>query len=223
MAGKAERHLVWDIPTRIFHWTLVGLIAFSWWSAENYRLDLHLYSGIAVLALLLFRILWGIFGTSTSRFNHFVKGPGTVLSYVRPSSTAPVPIGHNPLGGWSVILMLFVLVVQVTSGLFAVDVDGIESGPLSYLVEFDRGRQAAGIHEVSFNLLLALIVLHVVAILFYLLVRRRNLIGAMFTGSQITTADTAAAPAVVVPRWRVLIAVAVALLLAYWIMNGLQF
>lgn len=223
MADQAQRQLVWDVPTRIFHWLLVGLIAFSWWSAENYRLDLHLYSGIAVLALVVFRILWGFFGTSTSRFGQFIKGPAAIRSYLSASSGEVYPVGHNPLGGWSVAFMLLVLAVQVGSGLFAVDVDGIESGPLSYLVDFDQGRQAAGIHEISFNLLLVVIALHVLAVIFYLLVRRRNLIGPMVTGSRRITGDTAAEAAVLVPRWRLLLAVVIAAIFAYWVFNGLQF
>src|SRR4051812_43201346 len=110
MADEAQRQLVWDIPTRVFHWLLVGLLLFSWWSAENYHLDWHQYSGITVLALLIFRIVWGMIGTNTARFSHFVKGPGAVLSYVRPSSTDGLTIGHNPIGGWSVVLMLLLLV-----------------------------------------------------------------------------------------------------------------
>ena len=74
---------VWDLPTRLFHWTLVGLIAFSWWTGEQGPEDLHMYSGYAVLTLLIFRLLWGVFGSSTARFSRFVKGPGAVADYLR--------------------------------------------------------------------------------------------------------------------------------------------
>src|SRR5688500_10801689 len=147
MADEGQRQFVWDGPTRIFHWLLAVLLGFSWWSAETYHLDWHRYSGITILGLVTFRLLWGLFGTSTSRFSHFLKGPWAVWSYARPSSNLPVPVGHNPLGGWSVVVMLLLLAVQVVSGLFAVDIDGIESGPLSHLVDFDQGRTASGIHE----------------------------------------------------------------------------
>ena len=116
MASTVDRQHVWDLPTRIFHWLLVVLLGFSWWSAENHHMDWHRISGIIVFGLIVFRILWGLFGTSTARFSQFLKGPRTVWSYVRPSGSArTVAIGHNPLGGWSVIAMLLLLCVQVGS------------------------------------------------------------------------------------------------------------
>jgi len=223
MAGDAERQFVWDLPTRIFHWVLVILLGFSWWSAENHRLDLHFYSGITVVGLVIFRLLWGLFGTSTARFSEFVKGPGTVMSYVRPSSSSPVPVGHNPLGGWSVIVMLLVLLVQVGTGLFATDIDGLDSGPLSHLVDFDQSRTAAEIHEISFNVLLALVILHVLAIFFYLIVKRRNLIGPMVTGFRKGAEGGVAVSVVAASPWRLLIAVIVAALFAYGVWNGFRF
>jgi cytochrome b len=171
---------VWDLPIRLFHWSLVGLIVFSWWSAENYHMDWHRLSGQALLFLIAFRLIWGIVGSGSARFAHFLKGPRTIRAYLSRGEGATV--GHNPLGGWSVVAMLLALAVQVGTGLFAVDIDGIESGPLSHLVNFDQGRFASAIHGVVFNVLLGLIALHIVAILFYLIVRRRNLIGPMVTG-----------------------------------------
>lgn len=223
MASDPQRQFVWDVPTRIFHWLLVVLLGFSWWSAETYHLDWHRYSGITVLTLVAFRLLWGLFGTSTARFSQFVKGPGTVAAYVRPSSELPVPVGHNPLGGWSVIVMLLLLVVQVTSGLFAVDIDGIESGPLSHLVTFDEGRTASSIHNISFNLLLIVVALHIIAIIFYLVVRRRNLIGPMVTGFQRVPEGGVAGSAARVPSWRLVVTIFVAILLAYGVWNGFRF
>ena len=176
------RQYVWDFPTRIFHWLLVALLGFSWWSAENDQMDWHYKSGLTVCGLVVFRLLWGLFGTSTARFGQFVRGPRAIWSYMRGEQ--PAPIGHNPIGGWSVIALLLALVTQVASGLFSVDVDGLESGPLSSLISFDQGRVAAGIHDVSFWVLLGLVGLHVLAIIFYLVAKRRNLIGAMVTGYQ---------------------------------------
>src|SRR3990170_2913826 len=88
---------VWDLPVRLFHWTLVGLIAFSWWSAENDELELHMYSGFAVLTAVIFRLLWGVFGSSTARFSTFIRGPRAVIAYVR-GSAAWRSIGHSPIG-----------------------------------------------------------------------------------------------------------------------------
>lgn len=191
---SASRQYVWDLPLRLFHWSLVGLLAFSWWSAENYYMDWHRLSGQAVLFLIAFRLIWGVVGSGPARFAYFLKGPRSIRAYVSHGEVATV--GHNPLGGWSVVAMLLALSVQVGTGLFAVDIDGIESGPLSHLVSFDQGRLASAIHGFAFNVLLGLIALHIVAILFYLIVRRRNLIGPMVTGS----ASHGAAPPVPVRR-----------------------
>lgn len=182
---------VWDIPTRLFHWAIVLSIGMSWWSAENHAMDWHRVFGLIALGLILFRLIWGLVGGSTARFSSFVRSPGSAISYL--GSNGPRRAGHNPLGGYSVIAMIAAIVVQIVTGLFAVDVDGIESGYLSHLVSFDQGRLAANIHEISFNVLLALIGLHILAILFYLVIRRRNLVGPMITGAdrQVETADGA--------------------------------
>lgn len=180
---------VWDLPTRLFHWLLVALFAFSWWSAENREMEWHLLSGTVLLGLLAFRLLWGLFGGSTARFGSFVKSPLGVARYLRGRATA-LP-GHNPLGGYSVVAMLALLVVQVATGLFATDVDGLDSGPLSFLVSFEQGRSAAGWHELAFNLSLVMIAIHVAAIAYYLVARRRNLVTPMITGRD--TVDTAEA------------------------------
>lgn len=223
MADEAARQLVWDWPTRIFHWLLVVLIAFAWWSGEEHDLVWHTRAGMALVLLLVFRILWGLFGTSTARFSQFVKGPGAVWSYVRPSSTSPVAVGHNPLGGWSVIVMLLLSVVVVVTGLFANDIDGMDSGPLNHLVDFDQGETATAIHDFSFDLLLVVIAIHILAIIYYLVVRRRNLIGPMVTGFQRISEGGADGSAVLVPRWRVVVALLVAVLLAYGVWNGFRF
>src|SRR5688572_21899245 len=97
---------VWDVPTRLFHWLLVLLIAFSWWSADSRRMDWHRYSGYAVLGLLAFRILWGFAGSSTARFAGFVRSPAATLRYLRGEKAG---VGHNPLAAWSVLAMLGLL------------------------------------------------------------------------------------------------------------------
>lgn len=214
--------LVWDLPTRLFHWALVALIGFCWWSAATFHMDWHGTAGIAVCGLLVFRICWGIWGTSTSRFSHFVKGPRAVHAYLRSrgAQACSPPLGHNPLGGWSVLALLAVLALQVMSGLFAVDVDGIESGPLSFMVTFDHGRLASRLHGLSFELLQVLVALHVAAILFYLFARRRNLTWIMLTGAEPATEQDGPGAARAA-RWRLAVALSVALLLAYWLGNGL--
>lgn len=144
-------------------------------------MDWHRYSGYAILGLVAFRVLWGCVGSSTARFAGFVRSPAATLRYLRGEKARP---GHNPLGAWSVLAMLGLLALQVGLGLFAVDVDGFESGPLSDRVSFDAGRLAAEWHEVVFNGLLVLIALHVAAVVAYLVFRRDNLIWPMITGAR---------------------------------------
>lgn len=170
---------VWDLPTRLFHWLLVGLIAFSWWSAEEHEDQLHIWSGLAVLTLLVFRLLWGLFGSSTARFAGFVRGPSGIRAYLRGEWRG---IGHNPLGALSVVALLGLLAFQVALGLVASDEDGLMQGPLSHLVGVEASEQAAELHEAMFNVLLVFIGLHVAAILFYALVRRKNLVRPMISG-----------------------------------------
>jgi cytochrome b len=169
---------IWDLPTRLFHWLLVGLIAFSWWTGEEQLDDLHIWSGLAVLMLLIFRLLWGLVGSSTARFSSFVRGPRAVLGYIRGEWRG---IGHSPLGALSVIALLGLVTLQVGLGLIASDEDGLVEGPLAHLVAFDTSDVARDLHEDLFNLLLAFIGLHVAAILFYRL-RGKSLVKPMITG-----------------------------------------
>ena len=180
---------VWDLPIRLFHWTLAGLIGFSWYSAEEQMLDWHLRSGMAILFLLIFRILWGFFGSSTARFSQFVKGPAAVLAYVKGKAASG--LGHNPLGALSVIGLLGVTALQTALGLFAEDNDGLMAGPLSLKISPDLAGTLTELHEALFNVLLALIVLHLAAIIYYA-IRGKLLVGPMITGKTKveSTADT---------------------------------
>lgn len=172
---------VWDIPVRVTHWAFVVGVVVSWWTAETGRLEWHRWSGYTLLGLVLFRLYWGFFGTSTARFSHFVRGPRAVRDYLKGSSEQRA--GHNPLGALSVLALLVLLLAQIVLGLFAVDVDGMESGPLSSYVSFQAGRLAAEWHEWVFNALMVVITLHLLAVLFYLF-RKQNLVGAMVTGTR---------------------------------------
>ena len=205
--GVATRRVrIWDLPIRMFHWLLVLLIPFLWWTAEEERLDLHILGGTLMLALLVFRLVWGLIGSSTARFASFVRGPRGLLSYL--GGRAAYAVGHNPLGGLSVLAMLGLLSLQVGLGLFAADEDGLEEGPLSHLISFDAAEEVADLHEDMFDVLLVLIGLHLAAILFYTLVRRKNLVGPMIGGSG--NAPEEAAPMEPAGRGRLLVAVAIA-------------
>ena len=159
---------VWDVPTRLFHWGLVGAVATSLVAGEFGYMDIHVMSGHVVLALILFRLAWGFFGGKHARFSDFVKGPGTVLAYARKliSGNAPAHSGHNPMGALSVIAVLVVLIVQVSTGLFAND-DILTEGPLASEVSKSTSDYLTYIHYRSGYVLYGLIGLHLAAVLFY--------------------------------------------------------
>jgi cytochrome b len=175
---------VWDLPVRLVHWLIVVLVAACWWTAEKGHLEWHRLAGYGALGLVLFRIWWGFAGGESARFSSFLRGPKAVAAYARGlfGREHAVSFGHNPMGGWSVLALIALLLAESVLGLLAVDIDGIESGPLSYMVSFDLGRLAAQWHHWLFNALLVLIGLHLAAIVFYLVARRENLLGAMIGG-----------------------------------------
>lgn len=173
--------VLWDVPTRLFHWLLVLAILLAWWTAEEGHMDWHEYIGISVLGLLIFRIIWGFIGSPASRFTDFLRGPGTVIAYMR-GTLQRAPVGHNPLGGWSVVALISLLLCQSISGLFNGD-DILFDGPLRHLVSSEWQDRFGVMHEVAFNGLLALILLHVLAVLWHQLRHKEPLIQAMIKGS----------------------------------------
>ena len=186
-------------------------------------MDWHRYSGYTMLGLLVFRIYWGLAGSSTARFARFLGSPRAVLDYLRmPRERRVHVVGHTPLGGWSVIALLLAMVVQVTLGLFATDIDGLESGPLSHLVSFDAGRALAEAHELSFNVLIALGAAHVVAILFYLFYDGNDLTSPMLSGRKRVAGEwpKKSGELRAVPVWRLWTGVALATLVVWMIIRG---
>lgn len=186
--GPAERRggrvRVWDLPTRLFHWSLVVLVTCSVVTAKvgGLWLDWHMRSGYAILALLVFRLLWGVAGSRHARLAHFVRGPRIVLAYLRgrhPHDGA----GHNPAGALSVVAMLAVLLVQAASGLFTND-GSFTEGPLAKLVSSATGERLSTLHRWGELAIYGLVALHLAAVAWYLAVRRDNLIGPMITGDR---------------------------------------
>ena len=212
---------LWDLPVRLVHWSFVVLLPVLWLSAESGNLNLHSTLGLVMLGLVVFRLLWGLFGSSTARFSGFLRGPGAIRAYLassRNGTSAPV-VGHNPLGALSVIALLGLLALQVSLGLFAQDTDAVSSGPLNFLVSWDTGKAASEAHEVVFNLLVALVVVHLAAIAWYRLVRKDDLVRPMVTGRK-TFAAAVAVP-VIAPWWRALLCAALAAAIAVWVSWGL--
>lgn len=212
---------VWDLPTRIFHWAMAVLVLTSWISGENGYFTVHLYSGLTLLTLVIFRILWGFFGSDTSRWRAIIAAPGRVMDYARRffSRGSDEYVGHNPLGGVSVIALVLLLAAQVGTGLFAQDIDFIMAGPLTDLVAFDTGRLFAEIHHIIFGVFMSLVLVHVAVVLFYLFYKKRNLIRAMITGWQKFSDDGPATPPTLVPWFRGVAVAAIAIGLAMVIVN----
>lgn len=206
---------VWDLPVRLTHWLLAALIGFSWWSVEYDHIDWHIWSGIAILTLLLFRLMWGFVGSSTARFANFVRGPGQVVRYLRGDWTG---IGHSPLGALSVLALFLVTAIQVGLGLFNEDDDGLFAGPLANFLSPDTTDKIRDLHELNFYVLLGLIVMHLAAILYYRLVRGEKLTKPMITGR--ATTDRAAGKIRPGKWWVALICLAVALAIARWVVAG---
>jgi len=172
---------VWDLPLRLFHWALVLSIAAAYVTAEfggSAWTDWHGRIGSFVLALLVFRVIWGFIGTEHARFRSFLPTPARVAAYLRGRWRGA---GHNPLGALSVIVLLLLVAAQIASGLFAND-DIAFAGPLSDAVGKRTSDWFTGWHERIFYALAVFIGLHVAAVLFYLLVRKSNLVVPMVTG-----------------------------------------
>jgi cytochrome b len=187
MASEGKKVRVWDLPVRLFHWTLVVLLTTSYFSgrAGGDWMTVHFWSGYAILTLLLFRIAWGFVGSTTARFSHFVKGPTAWFAYLRNLVTGrpSYDVGHNAVGGIMVLLLIAAVMAQATAGLFAADTDtGMVNGPLAGAIADKWVDRLTTFHKFWINVILCLVALHVLAAVSYLVLKRQNLIGAMVTG-----------------------------------------
>ena len=185
MESTSRRVLVWDLPTRLFHWLLVVLVVISFVTVNigGNAMQYHEWSGIAILALLLFRLVWGFTGGRESRFVAFIRGPSAVVRYATTllgSDPARYP-GHNPLGGWSIIAMLLALLAQAITGLFAND-DIVTEGPLFDWVSKATSDVLTRVHKLNQEVIIVLVSIHVLAVLFHLFYKRENLVKPMITG-----------------------------------------
>jgi cytochrome b len=181
---------------------------------KNHHTDWHIWSGCGILTLLIFRLLWGLFGSSTARWANFVRGPRAVREYLHGEWAG---IGHTPLGALSVLALLAALAAQVGLGLFSEDEDGLYFGPLSSLVSTDTSDTVRELHEAWFKVILGLIMLHIGAIIFYRL-RGRHLTKPMITGK--AAIDPPAAPMRPGKWWVALICLAAGIAVTRWIIAG---
>jgi len=214
------RARIWDLPTRVFHWalsaTVMGLIA----TGLSGIMEWHFRLGYTVLALLLFRLLWGFVGGRWSRFASFFYGPGSIVAYLRGRAHPDHVIGHTPLGALSVFAVLTVLAAQVATGLVADD-EISAAGPLTRFVSGEVVSLATSWHKAQGKtIVIALVSLHVLAVLFYVLVKRHRLVRPMVSGDKlIASARSQVAPSRddAASRALALVLFAVCAGAAYWI------
>jgi cytochrome b len=180
--GGTRRFLLWDLPLRVFHWSLVASVAAAIVTGElgGAWMAWHGRAGLAIVGLLVFRVVWGVVGSTTSRFAHFAPSPSGVIAYLRGRWRG---IGHNPLGALSVFALLGLLSLQAGTGLFGND-DIAFAGPLNHLVGDAAGARATGWHRLLADGLFVLLALHLLAVAFHVLVKRHRLIRPMITGQQ---------------------------------------
>jgi cytochrome b len=176
----------WDVPVRVTHWLLVVSVAGAYASSRSMAklLSWHKYRGYAILILVTFRMVWGFVGTRYARFGEFLRGPRDAARYFRELCARASPkdhVGHSPLGGWSVITMLVLLLAQASTGLFAND-DISKVGPFFGWVSNFLSNTMTELHHRFFIALKALIGLHILAIAYYRFAKRVDLLTPMITG-----------------------------------------
>jgi cytochrome b len=178
--GKVK---IWDKPTRAFHWLIVLLVGTSWAMAELGWMKIHMWSGLTILTLVIFRILWGFFGSTTARFSNFITHPRVAVNYVRAvlRSEKRQYAGHNPAGGWVALGLMLLLMAQASTGLFSHD-DINFKGPLAYMVDKGTSDLFSSLHHASFNLIIIGVAIHIAAVFFYMRVKGENLVLPMITG-----------------------------------------
>jgi cytochrome b len=183
LSNSDRKALVWDAPTRLFHWLTVVLVLAAYVTWRLNWMDWHAKAGDAVLTLLLFRLLWGFFGSETTRFFRFVASPRAAARHLacvlrrEPDRQA----GHNAAGGWMVLLLLVLLLGETLSGLYVAN-DVADEGPLTELTPAPIANTITALHWIFWDALLAAVALHLLAILVYAAVKGHNLLLPMITG-----------------------------------------
>ncbi len=215
-----QRVKVWDGWVRLFHWSLVLLVEAQWATAELGQMEWHFRCGYLILALLLFRLAWGLVGSETARFARFLKSPAAALAHLRHLTRREpdTEVGHNAAGGWMVLGLLGLLLAQVGTGLFANE-EPSESygahGPFALRIADSLSAQLTELHELLFNGILVAVALHVLAVLTYAVLKRHDLVRPMITGFKRLPAGIAA-PRLGSP-WLALPLLAAALGMVWWL------
>ncbi|HYP70722.1 MAG TPA: cytochrome b/b6 domain-containing protein [Variovorax sp.] len=216
-AGPITRVRVWDLPTRVFHWALALAVIAQLATGLSGAMEWHFRIGYLILALLLFRVVWGFVGGYWSRFSSFLHSPGALMGYLRGQARPDQLVGHTPLGALSVFALLAILVAQVATGLVADD-EVSASGPLTRFVSSAVVGAASAWHVVAGKwIILALVILHVLAIVFYVAVRHQRLVKPMLSGDKLLNHDAAASRDSTGSRVLALVIFGACAGFAYWI------
>ena len=176
--------LVWDLPTRLFHWLTVVLVATAYVSWRINRMDWHVIAGEALLALVVFRLIWGLVGSETARFARFLAAPSAAARHLARlfHSEPDVQIGHNPAGGWMVVVLLALLLGETLSGIVVYNDVSAATGPLSEVMPESVENLMTNLHALLWQALIAAVLMHVAAIATYRMVKGHRLTQAMFSG-----------------------------------------
>jgi cytochrome b len=217
---------VWDLPVRLFHWSLVAAIvaAFVTNKLGVRTFQYHVWSGYAVVVLTCFRILWGFVGARHALFRNFVRGPAAIIAYVRGffDPHGPHYVGHNPAGALMVLALLVAAAAQAALGLFAND-EIFNTGPLYGYVTKDLSLLLTSLHRRLFYLLAGAVALHVIAVVAHRIFKGENLVVAMITGRK-PASLTPATEAIASSKLRLAAPIFLALagLLAWIVLNAPQ-
>ena len=219
-----DRRLVWDLPLRLFHWLFAAGILACWGTAQLgfAWMRWHMWLGYCIMGLLFFRLIWGFIGPKHARFIGFLKSPSAVLNYARGLAGVGVvvrSVGHNPLGGLMVIVMLMLVAVQVYTGLFSTD-DITWSGPYNGTVSDATAERLTGLHHLNSNFIWSAIGLHLAAIIYYAFVKKENLVPAMLTGRKPAEAVPVDQAITGSELWKAAIVIAICGGAVYWILTA---
>ena len=176
---------VWDLPVRLFHWSAAALVAALWVTERWNWMDWHVLAGETLLALLLFRLLWGLFGSETARFARFLTSPRAALHHLAHlfAREPDDELGHNPAGGWMVVALLGLMTAECLTGIF-VNNDVADEGPFTELVPAWFSNLMTDLHTILFQALIAAVTLHIATVALYFLLKGQNLVRPMLTGTK---------------------------------------
>ncbi|WP_158972387.1 cytochrome b/b6 domain-containing protein [Paraglaciecola sp. L3A3] len=214
-----QKRLVWDLPVRLFHWILAICLVTQWFTAEVIEdaMDFHFYLGYFILGLIIFRLIWGFIGTKYAKFSSFIAGPKAMFAYIKAlmNKQDTSTIGHNPVGGLMLPLVLLLVGIQATTGLFTSD-DVVHSGPYYGTVSDSLQSIMQWLHHQTFSFLWIFIAVHILVICWYKFALKHDLIRPMLHGKKMVTEQQAIANSQLLKAIIVMIVVAV---FVYWLVE----